>query len=247
MRRFIRIGEDKRKWSVDTHITHRKNLRVFTEWCIKKGYLATDPFADIPYPSIPRRLPKFYTDDQLEHLLYLVDKYANNDFTRQRNKALFAMLMLTGVRKSEMLGARLSDLDFEGEFFKVRYENAKNRADRVIPMTPPLIEQLHKYLAVRDAKDPNFRWLWVSDHGRQFTEHGWKHLAGQLSKAAGFNVSAHKMRHTYGTNFCRDGGDVRELQQILGHTDITTTMIYAHTMPEDLRRSMLGNRMNGLF
>lgn len=247
MRRFIRIGEDKRRWKVDTHIFHRKNIRVFTEWCITKKYLSADPFINIPYPAIPRRLPKFYTENEMEHMLYVVDKYANNDFTRQRNRAMFAMLILTGVRRGEMLGVRLSDLDFDSQFFRVRFEHAKNRADRVIPMMPELTQQLKKYLEVREVKDPNFRWLWVSDHGKPFTEHGWKHLVLQLSREAGFSISSHKIRHTFATNFCRDGGDIRELQQILGHRDITTTMIYAHTMPEDLRASMMGNRLNNLF
>lgn len=93
----------------------------------------------------------------------------------------------------------------------VGYRHAKNRADHTIPMVPELINEVQKYIKLRDEKYPHFLGFWISSHGTEFTEHGWKHLVSQLSEKVGFNISAHKMRHAFATNFCRDGGDVREL------------------------------------
>lgn len=247
MRQFLMIGDDERKWSVDTHISHRKNLRPFTEWCIAKRYLSKDPFDEIPYPPQPRRLPKLYSDEQAEKLAFITDKYADDDFLRKRNNAILGMFLMTGVRKGELLGMRVLDIDFDTGFLKVKYKNAKNRADRVIPIMPELSELLKKYIKARDDKGIELPWLWASSHKKRFTASGWKHLCEQLSEKAGFEVGAHKLRHTFASNFVRDGGDIYELQRILGHRDVQTSMIYLHVYPEDLRASMAGNRLNNLF
>lgn len=247
LRQFIQNGESVRHWSPNTSLTYRKNLQPFTKWCITKGYLPSDPFTNIPRPKLKKRLPEYYSDEQVEKMLYITDMEAKNIFLRKRNLSMLAILMMTGMRKGELLGLRLRDVDFEHNHIRVRAENAKDAADRVVPMHRGLVVCLKEYVDLRNAQYPDFMALWLSDHGKAFSEHGWNHFVDHLSERVKFPVKTHKFRHTFATNYYRTTRDIIGLQQLLGHSDVTTTMIYAHVMPENLRAAIEANPLGHLL
>lgn len=247
LRQFARYGELERKWSPNTQLTHRKNLQPFTLWCVKKGLLAKDPFEEIERPPLPELLPSYYSDDEMERILYVTSEEAKNDYLRKRNLAMLAVLRLAGLRKSEFLGLRVWDLDFENNYLKVRAVNAKDRGDRVIPMSSKLVQRLQSYLEVRKQKKSDLLSLWLSDHGQAFSKHGWDHFVDQLSERLGFKVKTHKFRHTFATKYYQATHDVIGLKQLLGHKDLNTTMIYAQVAPDDLRRSLEMSATGSLF
>lgn len=247
LRQFIRIGETDRKWKPNTSLTHRKNLQPFTKWCEIKGYLSTDPFANIPRPKILKRLPEYFSDVEIEQILYQTDIGAKNDFLRSRNLGMLATLIMAGLRSGELLGLQLRDIDFEHKHIRVRAENAKDAEDRAIPLNRRLVDQISRYTQLRNARKPKYMALWLSEHGKPFTQHGWDHFIKNLEKQVGFEIWTHKFRHTFATNYYRATRDVIGLQQILGHKDINTTMIYAHVAPENLRASIEANPLAHLF
>jgi integrase/recombinase XerD len=247
LRQFARFGEMERKWSPNTQLTHRKNLQPFTLWCVKKGLLAKDPFAEIERPPLPELLPSYYSDEEMERILYVTSEEAKNDFLRKRNLAMLAVLRLAGLRKSEFLGLRVWDLDFESNYLKVRASNAKDRGDRVIPMSSKLVQRLQSYIDIRKEKKSDLLSLWLSDHGKSFSHHGWDHFVKHLSGRLKFNVKTHKFRHTFATKYYQATHDVIGLKQLLGHKDLNTTMIYAQVAPDDLRKSLEISAINSLF
>ncbi len=247
MRGFLRVGEEKRNWKPNTTLTHRKNLSPFISWCIGKKMLVKDPLEKIPYPRTFKKLPEYYTEDQMEKIVYYADMYSKDDFLRARNRAIIGVLSLTGLRKGELLELKMRDIDFEKMVLKVRAEHAKNGRDRVIPISTTLAALLRDYIALRAVRDDMTPWLWLSDRNGRFTSAGLKHFINNIVDKVGFNVKLHKFRHTFATNHCGSGGDLASLQQVLGHKEITTTMIYAHVMPEHLRASVELNQLNQFF
>lgn len=247
LRQFARFGVMERKWLPNTQLTHRKNLQPFTIWCVKKGLLERDPFEEIERPPLPDLLPEYYSDYDMERILYVVSEEAKNDFLRKRNLAMLAVLSLAGLRKGELLGLRIWDIDFENDYLKVRAVNTKDNGDRVIPMVPKLVNRLKAYIGLRKQKDIQSLSLWISDHGKPFTQHGWDHLVNKLSDRLDFKVKTHKFRHTFATKYYQRTRDVIGLQQLLGHKELNTTMIYAHVAPDDLRKALEISAMNSLF
>jgi len=247
LRQFIMHGENDRKWLPNTSVTYRKNLRPFTKWCVAKGYLAQDPFQNIPYPKLNKKLPDYYSHQEIDNILYQLNMATHNKFVCKRNEAMFGVLLLAGLRKGELLGLNFRDVNFEQNLLRVRSENTKDRADRVIPMSRRLVEVLKQYIELRNSKKPETMALWISDHGKRFSRHGWNHLMKDLSRRTKFPVKTHKMRHTFATHYYSASLDPVGLQQLLGHSDINTTMIYAHAMPENLRSSVEANPLANLF
>jgi site-specific recombinase XerD len=128
----------------------------------------------------------------------------------------------------------------------VRVETAKNRQPRVVMMPHRLRQILQEYWQAREKQGIETIWFWISTthKNHRFTKDGLKHLVDRLSARAGFRVKLHKFRHTFATQFYAGSHDIAGLQQILGHKDLNTTMIYAHTIPKHTAASMEKNPLN---
>lgn len=248
MRQFFKRGEDLRNWLPATVITHRKNLSPFFKWCMRKGYLETDPIKDIPVPPLLKRTPEYYTKEEIDKIMYAVDVCAQTDFERKRNKAIMGVLLMAGLRKGELLALKMSDVSFESNTLRVRAETSKSRSPRVLPLTARLKELLLEYIEARKINGFESYSLWLSTaKGERFTEHGIKHLFNRLSGRLGFKIKAHKCRHTFATHFYDGSLDIVSLQQALGHQEVTTTMVYTHINQKQMAGSMEKNPINTLF
>jgi len=248
LREFFRRGELKRKWKNSTLVTYRKNLNQFFLWCIKNNYLDNNPLQEIPIPKILGEIPEFYDDEEIEKILYHISMHSYSDLERARNTAMFAVLLMTGVRQGELLNLKISDVDFKSKCIRVRAITAKNREPRVLMMTYRLQEILENYLEerVKNRVDSYFFWI-SSTYKKGLTIHGWRHITKRLTEEIGFKIKSHKCRHTFATKFYQGSRDIVSLQQILGHRKITTTMIYTQVLPENTKASLEKNPINHIF
>lgn len=249
LRQFFYRGRQEHGWSGTTILHHRKNLSPFFAWCVKKHCLEANPFQDIEQPKTDAKLPEFYSDAEIERLMYHVQEHPYpHEFLRKRNYALLAMLLLTGLRKGELVGLKLTDVNWEEGTLIVRGATSKSRRDRIIPLPQRLRDLLHDYLQVRRSLGKTTLSLFASfrlDMG--FTHDGLKHLLDQLQKETGIHIHAHKFRHTFATKSLESNINLNAVKELLGHQDIKTTAIYLHTTVKQLRAEIEKNKLNCLL
>lgn len=244
IRSLFFYGRTDRHWSANTSIIFHKTLLVFFRWCIKQGYMSHNPLSDIEKPRLEQRLPKKLTKQDAFNLLEIVHNYPyDNTFLRYRNHALFSMFVFAGLRKSELLNLKVTDIDLEN--MAIFINQGKGRKDRLIPISPTLAEILVRYSVIRKKANktcPEF--FTSSTRNTGFTEDGLKHLIRNIQKSLGWTFSSHKLRHTFATLMIEGGCDIYSLSKMMGHSDIKTTTIYLHTSAEHLRTQINKHPLN---
>lgn len=248
LRQFFVRGETTRNWQPATTLSHRKALAPFFDWCVRRGFLERNPLDELPRPDLPMRLPEYYSDDEVEQLLYLVGARAVTSFEQRRNTAILAVLLLAGLRRGELLALRTTDVDFADRCLRVRAETAKNRAARVVPMNHRLESALREYWQTRALRGVEIRAFWLAaNRPRALSPAGLKYILAKLRRSAAFPVKPHKMRHTFATKYYQGSKDVVGLKTLLGHKKLDTTMIYTHVLPDQTRSALESNPLNRLF
>jgi len=197
LRAFFYGGRIERKWSVNTYMMYHKSLLVFFRWCVKQGYMATNPIVEIEVPKLEKRLPPKLTKQDALHLLELVYNYPYDyKFLRYRNHAIFSMFIFAGLRKQELINLKYTDIDVDNLSIFVR--QGKGNRDRIIPMSFTLAQSLKKYQDERKRlgkTNPEFFSSLRANVG--FTENGLKKLVEQIRPAFGTYFSIHKLRQIF--------------------------------------------------
>ena len=246
VRAMFYYGRTERNWSVNTFIVYHKSLLVFFRWCVKQGFMATNPVDGIEMPRLEKRLPSKLTKQTALQLLEVVYNYPYEyKFLRYRNHALFSMFMFAGLRKQELLNLKFTDVDIENLSIFVR--QGKGGKDRIVPMSYTLAQSLKKYVDERKrlAKScPEFFTSLNRNHG--FTDTGMKRLVQTMREASGIKFSVHKLRHTFATLMLEGGCDIYSLSKMMGHSDIKTTTIYLYASADHLRSQMMKHPLNDL-
>jgi len=206
-----------------------RSLYHFLVW---DGYLLRDPSDNLEAPRATRRLPKFLSAEEVERLLESPDLTTESGI---RDKALLEVLYATGLRVSELLSLRLSDINLDLGFVTALGKGSK---ERTVPLGRVAGDWTRKYLTVRGrllgGKSSAF--LFVSDNGARITRQAfWKRIVslGQLARVG--HVTPHLIRHSFATHLLENSADLRSVQMMLGHSDISTTEIYTHVTNERLR------------
>ncbi|MBN2086714.1 tyrosine-type recombinase/integrase [Candidatus Peregrinibacteria bacterium] len=216
-------------WTADTLLGRYKALKAFFKWCVANGYMKTNPIELIQKPRLEQKLPKSITKQDAQIVLdYAFDMPAKYKFTRYRNRAMLAVLVYTGLRLSEMLNLKLSEVDLENRTIHVN--GGKGGKDRIVPISAKLLEYLNGYLKNRSRlkKDSIHLFNSLKTNG-PVTNNGIKLVVQRVRKGTGINFSPHKLRHTFATLMLEGGCDLFSLQKMLGHSDIKTTTIYLST------------------
>ncbi len=228
-------------------------LRLFLDYLSEQGELEKNP---IPKESVIKeksrniyKLPVYLEIDEIKTINNTILKMYDDEFIRYRNYFLFNIMISTGLRISEALKLDLSDLNYEGNG-KVLKVTGKGNKDRLIPLdinqlntNPETSIFIQKYIEIRKKIEINENALFISKRGSRLTpRYVQKELrilteAGKIKK----NVTPHKLRHTFATHLLKNGANIRYVQEILGHSSISTTQIYTHSNIEDLRKSLLQN------
>ena len=209
-------------------------LRSFFRFLVLSGYLKTDATTLLTTPSTWLALPKFLTVAEAEALLQAPDEKKPRGL---RDRAMLEVLYGSGLRVSELANLKTAEINLEDGFLVCRGKGGK---ERIVPLGRSSCRAIRRYLdEVRPLVDPDGREeLFLSRRGRPFTRQGvWK-LLGQHAAKAGLSakISPHVLRHSFATHLLERGADLRSVQLMLGHSQITTTQIYTHVSRERLRR-----------
>lgn len=240
--RARRVGRGQERVGVKTSTvaTYRSKLSRFFDWLKARGETSANPLDGMPYPRVEYEDRKYLGRSAVERIFATLVLSApwRSRLLRTRNVALFSTLLYTGVRKGELLGLRITDLDLDHLELTVRAETSKSRLRRVVPINSKLFLALGDYLVERRKLPLQSEHLFVGAVGRApLTAEGLKHMIEQVKRASGVQFHAHQFRHTFAVNFLNRGGDIAKLKQLLGHRDIRMTSAYLRCLPTSAMRN----------
>ena len=202
-------------------------LKSFFNYLLFEGEIHSSPINDIESPKIENKLPEVLTEDEIKRLISSVN--LDSEFG-QRNKTIIEVLYGTGIRVSELIDLKLSNIFFKENILKV---TGKGNKERFVPLGKIALIEIKKYLNDRDKLKINSKFsdiLFLNRYGRQLTRSMIFKIINDSSKNAEIDkkISPHTLRHSYATHLLKNGADLRTIQLILGHESITTTEIYTH-------------------
>lgn len=222
------LGElEKNGKSRNTVIHMVSTLRKFFQFATSNNWVAIDPMTQVDPPKKAQHLPAVLTLTEVEALLAVPDP---NTPLGLRNRTMLEVMYATGLRVSELVNLRLDNLHLELGLIQTL---GKGDKERIIPIGDVASHWLQRYLADGRpflGKQQDEQVIFLNDHGHQLTRQGvWKLIKGWV-KAAGItkDVSPHTLRHSFATHILENGADLRIVQELLGHADISTTQIYTH-------------------
>ena len=233
----------ERGLSSATSARRLSSLKQFFRFLYAENFRSKDPTAIIDAPKQGRALPKILSEEEVSLLL----EAAAKDFSHEgvRLKALLELLYATGMRVSELVSLPNNALPYNRKIILVR---GKGDKERLVPIGEPAKTALAKYKTVRQhylKKNQTSPWLFPSAAKQgHLTRQRFGQLLKELARAAGINpakVSPHVLRHAFASHLLNHGADLRVVQQMLGHADISTTQIYTHVLDERLRKLVAEN------
>jgi integrase/recombinase XerD len=230
------LADQYRAKAKATSIARRlSSLRRFYALQTQQGAVRVDPTARIRAPRLPRRLPKNLTEAQVEALLAAPDP---ETVLGLRDRAMLETLYATGLRVSELVGLKLGAVSLDMGVVRVLGKGSK---ERIVPLGEEAIAWLKRYLAqARPAlAGPRSDATFVTARTTPLTRQAFWLLLKRYAVKAGIpaaSLSPHVLRHAFATHLLNHGADVRVVQLLLGHADITTTTIYTHVARERLKR-----------
>lgn len=212
-------------------------LRSFFKYLALENFLEENPLAQLSLPKMPKQLPKYLTLDEVDKLLLLeIDQPAH---FKLRTRVLIELLYSCGMRISELISLKIEHVHFQMGLIKVY---GKGDKERMIPVNSYALELIEEYLETARPKILKQRqcdFLLLNHHGKQLTRQGaWK-LIQQAARLSGIekSVSPHMLRHSFATHLIENGADLRIVQELLGHSDISTTQIYTHVSKKHLQKA----------
>lgn len=214
---------------------HLAAIRGFHRFLMRERYARTDPTEDVETPRILKKLPIFLTLEEVERLLEAPDE---SNAAGQRDRAMIEVLYATGLRVSELCGLTTEDINLRDGYLIARGKGSK---ERLVPLGELAAQKLQAYLRegrLALLKGRQSRHLFVGPRGTALTRQGFWKLLGRYARAAGIDkkLSPHKLRHSFATHLLERGADLRAVQAMLGHSDISTTQIYTHVDRARARR-----------
>lgn len=201
------------------------SIKVFFKFLKKKGYIGENPAALVRNPRIEKRLPKFYTVDEMFHFL---DTLPEETWINLRNRAIFELIYSTGMRASEALSLDVADVHLEGLMALVKGKGGK---ERVLPFGEKARDAIERYLRELRARHmESTKALFINRQGGRLSYRGLlkvmkKH---QLDASLFKNLALHGIRHSFATHMLDGGADLRSIQELLGHSKLSTTQRYTH-------------------
>jgi integrase/recombinase XerD len=210
-------------------------LRMFHRFLVVENYAETNPTAIIEAPKTLRRLPAVLGNQEVELLLAAP---AGEGAAELRDRAMLELLYATGLRVSELVSLRLRDLNMTAGYLLTR---GKGEKERLVPMGETARDAVDSYLCTARKKLDRGRGsalLFLSRLGEGMTRQAFWNIIKKRALAAGIRkaISPHTLRHSFATHLLENGADLRSVQIMLGHADLSTTQIYTHVTRERLKR-----------
>ena len=207
-------------------------LNSYFRWAIRNNYTTANPCKLITLPKTAKTLPEFAEEKKLNQVL---DEYPFEDnLTGTRNRLIIEMFYTTGIRLSELILLGTGDLDTKEMYIRV---TGKRNKERLIPVTPYIIEMLNNYLTWREEARPICKNLFINKNGKALYPklvyriiHEFLGIASTLTRK-----SPHILRHTFATHMLNHGADINAIKELLGHSSLAATQVYTHNSFEKLK------------
>lgn len=215
------------------------SLRSFYDFFIKNGEVSINYFDEVEAPKAPKRLPKMIKESEIDMLFNACDQ---NTPLGLRNYCILEVLYGCGLRVSELCNLEIKDIDFNDLSIVVHGKGSK---DRVVIMYEDMAKDLRRYLSTFRldllylSSDHENRHVFLNKNGTTLTPRGVRVILNKLISDCGetFHLSPHMLRHSFATALLNHGADLRSVQELLGHENLSTTQIYTHVSFENVRKS----------
>lgn len=242
--RVVGKGDVRVGVKASTTMTYWSKLNVFFVWLVDNDYLEDNPLTNMRPAEPQYNDKKELKQKDIEKIVGAIDLHSKNSFMLKRDKALLYLLIYTGLRKGEVIGLRVMDVDLHNNILRVNGNTSKSKVNRQIPIHNTLALHLREYIKARnERKYKTEKFIVSTNKDSGLTEHGYKHWVDRLKKLSGVKFHLHQFRHSFACRLGRDDIGVYKLQQLMGHTDLRMTQRYVRSMGvEDLRDSV--NRMS---
>lgn len=214
------------------------SLRSFYKFLLREKLVSDNPFAQVSIPKLEKRLPEFFYEEELASLFEVCNE---DDSIGQRNKVILEVLYATGIRASECCNICIQDIDLDLSTILV---HGKGSRDRYVPFGSFAHDALVRYinsgrkeLLVRNKKEHDY--LLVNFRGGPLTPRGLRTVLNSIIEKSTLNgkIHPHMLRHSFATHLLNHGADMRTVQELLGHTSLSSTQIYTHVTNEYLKKT----------
>jgi len=212
--------------------------RSFFAFLLAEGNIKSDPTENMSSPAVGKALPKPIPISQVRTLLEQPSKLSTSE--SRRDRAMLELLYASGMRISELIALNMGDVNFEGDYF-VRCIG-KGRKERIIPIYEQIAKAVKEYVdedrpKLAHGKKENA--MFLNARGDRLTRQGFWQKLKEYAKAAGLSsqISPHTLRHSFATHMLTGGADLRSVQELLGHANISTTQVYTHLTTDQMRRT----------
>lgn len=233
----------ERQLSRTTIARKLSSLRSFFKYALQRNWTAVNPLELIQYKSKKQRLPEFFYENEINSILDAAEQ--DEHPSALRNIALLELLYATGMRVSECCELTLQQIDFTLQIIRVI---GKGNKERIVPVGDQAMRAIRQYqmelreeLLNKIPKSPYSDYLFLSDKGKPLTAAQVRTILNRLVEKHGLNLSIHphKLRHTFATHLLNNGADMRSVQELLGHVDLSSTQIYTHVTKDKLKETYL--------
>jgi len=220
-----------KKYSKNSTIRKIIALRSFFRFLIKSKKILKNPFEYILTPKKEKRIPGVLTENEVKTLL---DSIPCDNFFSLRDRVIMELLYSSGIRVNELVNLNINDVDFFNEEIKV---TGKGNKERIVPVGSVAINFLQKY--VKELKNKiNTKILFINKNKGRLTTRAVEMIVKSYAKKAGIlkRVTPHTLRHSFATHLLDRGADLRSVQELLGHSNLSTTQIYTHLSIQKLKK-----------
>jgi tyrosine recombinase XerC len=210
---------------------HLSALRSFFKFLTREGYIKANPIIILSSPKLDKHLPQFLTEEETAKLIESAFPKDDKDERGLRDRAILETFYSCGIRISELVGLSQQDVDFIGGIVKVF---GKGRKERIVPIGEAALGAIRKYLDRRKKQNDA---VFLNKNGSRITTRGVRDIVEKYIKVAGIRqgISPHTLRHSFATHLLNRGADLRTVQELLGHANLSTTQIYTHLTTERLK------------
>lgn len=214
------------------------SLRSFYQYLLKEEVIKENPFSYVHLKKKNLKLPRFFYENEMQ---VLFDSVKGEKPLDLRNQALLEVLYGSGIRLSECSNLKLAEIDFDSEVMLI---HGKGNKERYAPLGSFAQDALQEYFekgrkVLMDKYHKSHDYVFVNHHGEPITPTGIEYVLNQVIKKSSLDSSVHPhmLRHTFATHLLNNGADMRTVQELLGHANLSTTQIYAHVTKESLQKN----------
>ena len=230
LRKYLALLKEK---NLSNRTVNRRlsSLRSFFKFLTREGFLKANPILSVLSPKLEKHLPQFLTEEETTRLIESAFPKNDQDELRLRDRAILETFYSTGMRIAELVSIDARDIDFISNIIKVM---GKGRKERIVPIGNMALTAIRRYLENRKKQSDT---IFLNKNGKRITTRGVRGIVDKYIRLSGTKqgVSPHTLRHSFATHLLNRGADLRTVQELLGHANLSTTQIYTHLTTDKLK------------